>query len=102
MGVTNEVLRQFTEVGAVDFAEMVNAILLLQEQVALGFFIAQDRFDDALMPDAATLGGTPWLFNSRYGLFFPPLRGAIQRCQCDGLRFIWDDCDLAMVDPEAV
>ena len=26
MGVTNEVLRQFTEVGAVDFAEMVNAI----------------------------------------------------------------------------
>ena len=49
MVVTNEVLRQFAEVGAVDLAEMVNAILLLQEQVALVFFIAQDRFDDALI-----------------------------------------------------
>ena len=59
MVVTNEVLRQFTEVGAVDLAEMVNAILLLQKQVALVFFIAQDRFDDALMTFSMTAPPSP-------------------------------------------
>lgn len=49
MVVTNEVLRQFAEVGAVDLAEMVNAILLLQKQVALILFVAQNRMNDAFV-----------------------------------------------------
>ena len=102
MVVTNEVLRQFAEVGAVDLAEMVNAILLLQEQVALIFFIAQDRFDDALMPDAATLGGDAAAVQFPCDAVFAHSRAAQFKDQRDGLCFIRDDCDLAMVDPEAV
>ena len=47
--ILNEVLRQFASVGAVDLAEMVNAILLLQKQVALILFVAQNRMNDAFV-----------------------------------------------------
>ena len=55
--ILNEVLRQFASVGPVDLPQVIDAVLLLQEQVALILFIAQDRLDDAFMPDAAMLGG---------------------------------------------
>ena len=47
--VTHEILWQFAAVGAVDLAEMVNAILLLQQQVALILFVAQNRMNDAFV-----------------------------------------------------